>query len=240
MAKKKIRTGEQSANGKTRDRILTVALREFAARGLSGARVDRIAADAKTSKRMLYYYFHGKKALYRAVLELAYSEIRAAEANVDVDHMDAIEALQTLVGLSFDYHCSHEYFVRLIMNENIELARHIRPAQSSDNRQILITLAKILERGKKSRQFREGIDPKQLHLTISGLSFSFVSNRHTFSRLFELDMQTEQAKALRREIVIETVVDWCRRPDASGAYLRAAKRQHASAGAQYHRSKMID
>ena len=215
MAKKKLRTGEQAQNGNSRERILGVALREFAARGLSGARVDRIMAHAKTSKRMLYYYYPGKQALYRAVLELAYSEIRAAEANVDVDHMDPVEALKTLVGLTFDYHCSHEYFVRLLMNENIEFARHIRPVQSSENRQILITLTKLLKRGEKTRQFRRGIDPKQLHLTISGLSFSFVSNRHTFSRIFELDMHTEEAKGLRREIVIETVLDWCRRTKSS-------------------------
>jgi AcrR family transcriptional regulator len=216
VATKKLRRSQQAPNGNSRERILSVALQEFAAKGLSGARVDRIAAHAKTSKRMLYYYFHGKKALYSAVLELAYSEIRAAEANVDVDHMEPVEALRTLVGLSFDYHCNHEYFVRLIMNENIELARHIRPTQSSDNKQILITLAKILGRGEKSGQFRTGIDPKQLHLTISGLSFSFVSNRHTFSRLFELDMHTQGAKARRRQIVIEIVLDWCRQVNASG------------------------
>lgn len=211
MTTKKLRRSEQAQNGNSRERILNVAVREFAAKGLSGARVDRIALSAKTSKRMLYYYFPGKQALYRAVLERAYSEIRAAEASVDVDHMDPVEALQTLVGLSFDYHCSHEYFVRLIMNENIELARHIKPGQSSENRQILITLAKILKRGEKTGQFKRGIDPKQLHLTVSGLSFSFVSNRHTFSRLFELDMHTEEAKAVRREIVIQIVSDWCRR-----------------------------
>ena len=52
---------------------------EFARHGLGGARVDRIAARAKTNKRMLYYYFGNKEALFRAVLEGAYARIRAAE-----------------------------------------------------------------------------------------------------------------------------------------------------------------
>ncbi len=35
--------------------ILEVATKEFAAKGLSGARIDAIAAATSTSKRMIYY-----------------------------------------------------------------------------------------------------------------------------------------------------------------------------------------
>lgn len=53
----------------TRRRILAAGEREFAAKGIAGARVDAIAARAQTNKRMLYYYFGSKEALFRAVLE---------------------------------------------------------------------------------------------------------------------------------------------------------------------------
>ncbi len=36
--------------------ILEVATKEFAAKGLSGARIDAIAEATHTSKRMIYYY----------------------------------------------------------------------------------------------------------------------------------------------------------------------------------------
>ena len=49
--------------------ILHVALEELAKNGLSGARVDEIAAKTETSKRMIYYYFGDKEGLYRRVLE---------------------------------------------------------------------------------------------------------------------------------------------------------------------------
>src|SRR5215471_11714489 len=62
---------------RTRQNILDVARREFAERGYSGARVDHIAARTRTTKRMIYYYFGGKEQLFEAVLEQAYSEIRA-------------------------------------------------------------------------------------------------------------------------------------------------------------------
>ena len=52
----------------TKRRILAAALREFSAKGISGARVDAIAARAKVNKRMLYYYFGSKEGLFREIL----------------------------------------------------------------------------------------------------------------------------------------------------------------------------
>ena len=52
--------------------ILSVATKEFADKGLAGARIDEIAAATRTSKRMIYYYFGNKDGLYVAVLEAAY------------------------------------------------------------------------------------------------------------------------------------------------------------------------
>ena len=59
-------------------RILEAAKQEFAAHGLAGARVDRIAVKAGANKRMLYYHVGKKDELYLAVLEGAYEKIRSA------------------------------------------------------------------------------------------------------------------------------------------------------------------
>ena len=61
---------------RTRQDILDVARTEFVEHGLSGARVDAIAARMRTTKRMIYYYFGSKQGLYLAVLEQAYRGIR--------------------------------------------------------------------------------------------------------------------------------------------------------------------
>ena len=60
------------------DRILAAAALEFAERGYAGARVDRIARRARVNKAMLYYHFHSKQGLYRALLRQIFS--RASEA----------------------------------------------------------------------------------------------------------------------------------------------------------------
>ena len=68
---------------RTRKNILAVARREFAEHGLSGGRIDAIAAQMRTTKRMIYYYFGSKEGLYQAVLEQAYANIRNIEQELD-------------------------------------------------------------------------------------------------------------------------------------------------------------
>src|SRR5216684_1347893 len=53
---------------RTRERILTAALKAFSTKGLAGARVDRIARRARINKRMLYHYFGHKDDLFREIL----------------------------------------------------------------------------------------------------------------------------------------------------------------------------
>jgi len=60
--------------GRTRARILSAALKEFAANGFAGARVDVIARRAAINKRMLYHYFGDKEGLFRAVLRRKIAE----------------------------------------------------------------------------------------------------------------------------------------------------------------------
>lgn len=80
----------------TRDRIVEAARAEFAQRGLAGARVDRIATAASTSKERVYAYFRSKEALY---VHVASRELAAAIEAVEVDPRD----LSSLAGQLFDY-----------------------------------------------------------------------------------------------------------------------------------------
>ena len=192
----------------TRERIMDFAYQEFADKGLSGARVDDIADLVKTSKRMIYYHFGSKEGLYQAVLERAYTGIRETEATIPADLISPEEALRLIVGTSFDYHSANPMFVRLVMNENIHRAEHLDVSARAANRKIIDTLTHILERGQSAGVFRRDIDPMQLHLTISALGFHFVSNQHTFARVFDLDMTSKGAIAARRKIAIDTVMRW--------------------------------
>lgn len=194
----------------TRENILEVASREYADKGLAGARIDEIAEKTSSSKRMIYYYFGGKDELYRAVLERAYNRIRAQEQDAHFENLPPIEALRAMIGHNFDYHFDHPEFVRLVMNENVHHGEHIAQITSMKqrNRSVIESLDAILRKGAEQGVFRAGIDPIDLHGMISALSFYNVSNRHTFQHNFGVDFSDPAVRAKRREQIIACILAW--------------------------------
>jgi len=75
---------------RTRARILSAALKEFAANGFAGARVDAIARRAAINKRMLYHYFGNKKHLFREVLRRKIAERRASAEGLSGDPAESL------------------------------------------------------------------------------------------------------------------------------------------------------
>jgi len=61
----------------TRNRILQVAMQEFAEHGSSGARVEKIAKAAGVNIRMIYYFFGSKRGLLDEVLGQIFRERRS-------------------------------------------------------------------------------------------------------------------------------------------------------------------
>ena len=66
---------KQQQSAASKERILDAALQEFAASGLGGARVDRIAEAADINKAMIFYYFESKENLYKEVISRALYDI---------------------------------------------------------------------------------------------------------------------------------------------------------------------
>jgi len=79
----------------TRRRLLEAAAAEFAELGIAGARVDRIAAAARTNKAQIYHYFGSKDGLFEAVLA------GLLHAVVETDPFDA-DDLPESMGRIFD------------------------------------------------------------------------------------------------------------------------------------------
>jgi AcrR family transcriptional regulator len=192
----------------TRDKILNVALQEFSRHGLSGARIDTIAAESGLNKGMIYYYFGSKEDLYVAALEESYRRFREIEGRFHIDSLAPVPALRALVGATFDFHAAHPEFIRMVMSENINQGEYVRkiPGLRATNRSALTLLDSLCQRGIAEGVFRADIDAVDLHMSISALSFYNVSNRHTFSFIFERDLGAAEVHAARRASVVETIL----------------------------------
>ena len=198
---------------RTRARILEAALAEFAHHGLGGARVDRIAGRAGANKRMLYYYFGSKEALFLAVLEESYAHIRSAEHALDLEHRDPREALKRLVEFTWTYYLEHPEFMTLLNSENLHKGRHVQRSRRVRelHSPLVATLRIILRRGERQGLFRPGVDPVQLYISIAGEGYFYLSNRYTLSRIFGRDLMAPRALAGRARHITQTILNAVRR-----------------------------
>lgn len=208
----------QGATGRKRTRkndpvrvkadIMRVATQEFSEKGLSGARIDEIAEKTQTSKRMIYYYFQDKETLYLRALEQSYQEVRHKEGELDLEHLAPIQALERLVAFTFEHHIAHPDFIRMVMIENIHHGRYIGQSEFIQglNAGAIEELERVYHRGVTSGDFRAEQDPLELHWLISALSFFNVSNRYTFSHIFNWDQSATDNQKILENHVIEMVL----------------------------------
>jgi AcrR family transcriptional regulator len=132
----------------TRRRILAAAREEFAAHGVAGARMDRIATTAQANKRALYDYFGDKEALFAAVLEREMTD--CAEA-VQLDGGDLAEYAQRL----FEYQVEQPHFLRLLMWEALEFNGGQIPGREARTAKYLARADRIAQTGHTPEQARE-------------------------------------------------------------------------------------
>lgn len=91
----------------TRERILDAATAEFAAYGMAGARVDRIAAAAQANKERIYAYFGDKEQLFDAVM-------REAIIRSDAWPSSGVDDLVATTGDLFDLSLTSPEVTRLL------------------------------------------------------------------------------------------------------------------------------
>lgn len=104
-----------SSAASARDRVLDAATDEFARYGIAGARIDRIAKSAKTSKERVYAYFRSKEQLYAVI---AAKELDAVAAATHLDPAD----LPGYAGRVHDYFVANPGNLRLIRWGQLEFS----------------------------------------------------------------------------------------------------------------------
>ena len=197
---------------RTRAAILSAATAEITAKGLTGARVDAIAKRAGVNKRMLYHYFGDKQGLYLAVLENTYSAIRTAEVGLNLTELDPVAAMRKLVLFTWQYFIDHPEFLSLLATENMNRAAYLKKSKAI--RPLARFAGRCDRRAAQARReqgiFRAGVDPVDLYISIAGLGFFYMSNRHTLSTIFGKDLSAPERLAARGEHIVDVVLGYLR------------------------------
>ena len=192
----------------TRRKLLTAARLEFARHGFAGARVDEIAARAGVNKQLVYHHFGDKDALYLAVLEWVYADIREQERQLNLEGLAPEKAIRKLIEASFDYLATNPDFIVLLNDENRGGARHVRGSTRLEamHSPLVRSVSHILNEGVRGGVFRKGIDPIQLYISIAGLSYFYLSNTPTLSAIFGKDLSSRAARRARRRHVVDLLL----------------------------------
>ncbi len=222
MVIKKISNSTEPTSAETRPRdadrsrlaILVAARDEFAQHGLGGARIDRIAERANLNKKLIYYYFSSKDALFSAVLESAYADIRKAEQRLRLVDLSPLEGLRRLTEFTWDYYIKHPEFITLLNSANLHQARHLITSDRvrEMNSPLIKMLGEILERGRSAGTFRDGVDPVQLYISIAGLAYFYLSNNHTLSAIFGRDLMTAKSRKARITHMTDVIEGYVLKP----------------------------
>ncbi len=196
--------------GRSQATILAAARDEFAEHGLGGARMERIATRAALNKRLIYYYFEDKERLFQAVLEQSYRDIRTAEQALHLEALPPADALRRLVEFTWGYYLAHPEFLTLLNSANLHKGRHLPESRTASEltSPLVEMLAQILERGRRGGQFRGGVDPVQLYISIAGLAYFYLSNNHTLSTIFGRDLMTPKARQERLSHIADVILGY--------------------------------
>lgn len=161
---------EKATRQTSDEKVLAAALKEFAEHGFDGARVDRIAKNARVNKAMIYYHFKSKEALYERILSDLAGMIYERVVGVIVEESDPREQLYTII---------HRYIETLTIVDRNMLRTMLREIASGGKffkklaipKLILPVIAKIepifraaQERGELKRE----LDPLYTFLQIIG------------------------------------------------------------------------
>src|ERR1700752_3335834 len=156
------RMGTRGQPEESRAAILMAAAYEFAQHGIPGARTDTIAREARVNKALLYYYFKDKEKLYGAVLDNAFSGMKANVFQVLDSDLPPREKIIAYVGAYFDFIPSNQIYPKLMQREMMRAregqSEHIDRLVKTYFQPIFKRVSGLLHKGIAEGEFRQ-VDP---------------------------------------------------------------------------------
>ena len=205
-------TGDRPESRPRRDsaaskrRLLAAAADEFAARGIAGARVDRIASAAQANKRLIYDYFGDKDGLFDAVMDANMHKV------IGANPMDSND-LPAYAGRWFDYSREHPDEMRLF--DWARLERRLGPISLGKRTQSYRRRLAAIEAAQREGTVSTRLSPEQILMVIENLSVGWLSTSPPF--LAAADKHTperrnpqpllgnEEMLSRAREVIVDTV-----------------------------------
>ena len=165
----------------SRNKLIEVATRLFAERGLHGVSIRELSQAADTSISMISYHFGGKEGLYASVLreQFACFEEIAEIARSGSEPLQIIEAyLRWTIGR----HRNNPHLLRFYASELTNPTPFFSSIVSPAIGKVIGILIEVVNEGIRRGQFRKELNPADTVLAIAGMvNYYFLSTLATES-----------------------------------------------------------
>lgn len=202
------RMGSRGEPEQSRAAILKAAAREFAEHGIDGARTDAIAHAARVNKALLYYYFQDKETLYGAVLDNAFSGMRASVFKVLDSDLPAREKIIAYVGAYFDFIASNQMYPKLMQREMMRAREgnsvHIDRLVNTYFQPIYRRVGELIRNGIDEGEFRK-VDPVHFVPSMVAMIVFYFSSAPVMEKIVRFNPLAPERIAERRAAVLDFI-----------------------------------
>lgn len=204
---KKPHLGSRRQPEQSRAGILQAAIREFAQRGIAGARTDAIAQAAQVNKALLYYYFRDKETLYGAALDHAFGQMGEHLLGVLDRNLPPRDKVLTYVGAYFDYIASHKFNRDLVQMEMMRSGHgspHLKRIAKQYFQPLFVRLSEVIRNGIATGEFR-AINPVQFVPSMVALVVFYFISAPVMKTVAGFDPLSPERIAERRTAVLDFI-----------------------------------
>lgn len=168
----------QRMRDERRERILSVGLRLFAARGLAATRIGDIAEQAEMAQGLLYHYFDSKEAIYLELIRGAFERMNAAARGLEQLAAPPREKLrralaELVAGLTRHEETARTYLLIAQASASEATPRPVQALIRKERAVVYDVMARIFRAGQRDGTVRPG-DPDELAVlfwvTVRGLA----------------------------------------------------------------------
>ena len=208
--------GTRGQPAASRAAILRAAAEEFAEHGIAGARTEAIAREARVNKALLYYYFKDKETLYGAVLDNAFSGLKATVFRVLDSDLPPRKKIMTYVGTYFDFIASNQVYPKLMQREMMRAREghspHIEKLVKNYFQPIFARVSELLRKGMAEGEFRK-IDPAHFIPSMVAMIIFYFSSAPLMQKIVRFNPLAPERIAERRAAVLDFISAALFRPD---------------------------
>ena len=179
---------------RTRERILGVALEEFADKGPAGARINDIAERAEINKERIYAYFRSKDGLFTAVLHRTFERLHERDLALEtLDEADLPELPAILLRHFMRSHQQDPSLWRIIAWENLGGGVHLEAIEPLTARGY-DRIAELYRVGQERGLFPATAGYPTFITMLIGIAYFHHSNRLTMERSLGRRLDTKAAQ----------------------------------------------